>query len=1052
MYTVYSDTTLIHDGTSPDLDIHLIDPTLTIGDSVAGSFDMTVPPNNPGYSVINRFTSIIYVKRDNVLMWKGRVLTENQDLWNRRKFTTEGALAFLNDTNQEMKTYANVNLQSFIATLLDVHNSKVSTLKQFRLGMITVNDLDDDHVYQTNYGNTWEEFKTNCLDRLNGHVRLRYGTSDDIPYFDYLGEYPNTASQEINFGHNLLDFTRDWDASDIATVIIPRGKQLDEEDDNGQRQYLTVESVNGGSIYVFNQDAYNTFGRVEEIVDFSEVDEPNTLLQLARVYISVQQFDSLTMTVNAIDLHKLVRNTAIYVEDQDLNNILDSNNNSISGYLVGIHDKYKDVTRTNLETVIDQNSDFILDSSNNSISSATTSIVSEMEQESNYVAFELLDEVRCISKPHGLDRMFPISEMKIPLEKPDGVTYTMGRVDSKSMTNSNMNRTSAVLNRIKNLPSTTNILGLAKQQAAQILNQRTTGYVTITEVDESSEAIIISNTRDWQNATKRWMFNMNGLGYTRDQGQTYDIAITMDGTIVADFIKTGVLEDGYGLNWWNMSTGEFSLAWNTEFRNITGDVLTIVDVNELANTANDAAESAQDFAEGVQVDVNTQAKKQSGSTNLINGTNTLHFANERPHDSSWDMGTWETGTNCGCRIAAVDVDNPPNQKIKKGALFEIHQQVENPDVNLRQRDVPLGNEQVYCISCYARGNGKLQLKVGREVDGKPMYAAATKPVYDEWKRYHLVFGTGLNNTYSDSKYIAGIIANRVDVIFGSASDVGTSVYVCGMKVERGNDPTDWGESDFDIQVLANEYTNKSAEKVKEAAVEYADAQIDKLETFTREYVSTISDNDREFTKAQRQALDESFTQSKVLKRLTNNYQAKGIYLQNNQLYMNATYIRTGTLDAGIVKTGILTDAQQQNKWNMLTGYLYTKNMEAVNAKINGRFECGSSHKLELANGKLYGYQGTQYIGSIDYTARMYNIDNQRNYNGLMLRASGGMQIRTPAMAIRRANDDGIATTCFTGRKEFEFAWGLQDRGNGSLGWTSGTHGIEVINGLVVSVW
>ena len=34
---------------------------------------------------------------------------------------------------------------------------------------------------------------------------------------------------------------------------------------------------------------------------------------------------------------------------------------------------------------------------------------------------------------------------------------------------------------------------------------------------------------------------MNGLGYSNDGGKTFGLAITMDGSIVADYITTGVL-------------------------------------------------------------------------------------------------------------------------------------------------------------------------------------------------------------------------------------------------------------------------------------------------------------------------------------------------------------------------------------------------------------------------------------------------------------------------------------------------------------------------------
>jgi len=1009
MYRVYSDSTMIHDGSSPDLAVHLIDPILNLEDSAAGSFTFTIAPGNNGYSIVERELSTIYIKRDDETIWTGRVLSETKDFQNRRKLKAEGALAFLNDTIQPIATYRNANVSTFLATLLAQHNNKVATNREITLGSVTVVDRDEDYVYQTNFKSTWDTIKETLLDRLGGHIRIRYPYGPNAPIIDYLAGYPKTASQEINFGQNLLDFSSDWDLSTLATVIIPRGKQSTEEDENGQKTYVTVASVNGGSIYVFNQNAYQTYGRVEKVVDFSDVEEPSVLLTLANAYVSAQQFDTMVLSVNAVDMHKMSRPITLTVDDSNNVPITDEDENEIAGWIPGISDAEYD----------------------------------------DFLPFDLLDEVRCISDPHGLSRLFPITKIKLPLDKPDSVVYTMGATVVGSMSHNSTAYNSLTLKRLQALPSVTNILGLAKQEATSLLNQRTTGYVTITEVDEHSEAILITDDPVWNQSTKRWMWNMNGLGYSDDGGETYGIAITMDGSIVADYIKTGVLEDGYGLNYWNLGTGEFSLSYNTVFQDSLGNHMTIVDVNNLANLANTNALNAGEAAVTVDTKVETEKKKQQGSTNLLNGTNLIKSVGST---SDWALGTWASAGGPGGQKRIVDITDAPNKNIKVGVEIRNDYDGTNNPGMICQKEVPLGVEQVYCISCYAKGTGKLRLMAGKQVRGNEMYATATQDVSTEWKRYHIAIGTGNNNTYSDSKYTAGIIDGKVDVYFGNAGGANTTVTICGMKLERGNSPSDWGESDFDTQVLANGYTDETADKVKEAAIEYADDQADRLETFTRTFVETISNEDREFTKSQREALDESFTQAKVLKRLTNNYQAKGIYLQNNELYMNASYVRSGTLDAGIVKAGILTDAQNINKWNMVTGYLYTKNMEAVNAKLSGQFECGSSYKIQLTNGAMHGYQGNTWVGSIDYTADMYNVDTQRAYQGLMLRSKGGIQLRSQLLAVRDRNDNGIATLGFTGTKTFHMIDNIWGSISSTLYWSWIDHGIECINGIVVSVW
>lgn len=66
-------------------------------------------------------------------------------------------------------------------------------------------------------------------------------------------------------------------------------------------------------------------------------------------------------------------------------------------------------------------------------------------------------------------------------------------------------------------------------------------------------------------------------------------------------------------------------------------------------------------------------------------------------------------------------------------------------------------------------------------------------------------------------------------------------------------------------------------------------------------------------------LDGSLDQSEIFDRLTNNGTVQGLIMQNGQLYINASYINSGTLAAGLLRTGIITDAQHRNYWNLDTG-------------------------------------------------------------------------------------------------------------------------------------
>jgi phage minor structural protein len=92
-----------------------------------------------------------------------------------------------------------------------------------------------------------------------------------------------------------------------------------------------------------------------------------------------------------------------------------------------------------------------------------------------------------------------------------------------------------------NIPSVINNIHLSIDQTKQItdkLKNALGGYV----VKRDGE-ILIMDTKDIRTATKVWRWNLNGLGYSSTgYNGAYGVAITMDGEIVADFIKTGILD------------------------------------------------------------------------------------------------------------------------------------------------------------------------------------------------------------------------------------------------------------------------------------------------------------------------------------------------------------------------------------------------------------------------------------------------------------------------------------------------------------------------------
>lgn len=462
MYAIYADDVCIYSDVFALESMKVLNPKLTLEDNAAGSLVMKLPQKNVGYSSITRLTTDISVQKDGEEIWAGRVLSENMDFWNNRELYCEGELAFFNDTTQPPAEYSGKSVRGYLEELIRVHNSKVKPNRQFSLGAVTIVDKDFP-TYYTNNEKTMALFNA-LIEQYGGHMRVR--KVNGVRYLDYLEDYPDTCSQVIQFGSNMIDFTKQWDSTEFATVIIPLGKRLDDSPIEALDAYLTVESVNSGSMYIKSDEAFATYGWIEKVVTWDDVGDPAVLLEKAKAYLSDLQFDNMELELSALDLH------------------------------------YLDVS---IEAV------------------------------------KLLDEIRVISRPHGLDRLFPVTKLEIPLDNPDQTQFKLGTTVKTSLSSVNNQTSAAILKKIEDLPKAHSILKEAKENATQIMNMATTGYITITKGENGSEELIISNVRDYTKATKLWKWNMNGFGYSNDGGKTFGLAMTMDGSIVADYITSGVL-------------------------------------------------------------------------------------------------------------------------------------------------------------------------------------------------------------------------------------------------------------------------------------------------------------------------------------------------------------------------------------------------------------------------------------------------------------------------------------------------------------------------------
>lgn len=309
-----------------DNSLSLFTPKLTLEMGKAGALSFQIPPSNRYYNALPQLTTMITVEMDDVEIFRGRVLTNNRNFNNVRTVYCEGDLAYLVDTVQKAERY-NGKTHDLFRKIIEAHNKRAGADKQFLVGDITIENRDvvlsgkSDEVQDEETGkfdykqiainsiaDEWQnsfDFIQNCLiDYTGGYLRTR--RQNGKTYIDLLLDYGNNATQDIEFGKNMLDLTEEVSAEDVFTVLIPLG------DEN-----LTIESVNNGSDELVDAMAVERYGRIVKTHVFDSVNTPETLLENGRRFLASNVNVPVTLTVKAVDMHLVDPNASpIYVGDK----------------------------------------------------------------------------------------------------------------------------------------------------------------------------------------------------------------------------------------------------------------------------------------------------------------------------------------------------------------------------------------------------------------------------------------------------------------------------------------------------------------------------------------------------------------------------------------------------------------------------------------------------------------------------------------------------------------------------------------------------------------
>lgn len=310
MYRINYDESLLHDLQVPsEHGYYLLNPVLKEEVNKVAELDFDISPTHPNYDKLEHLVPSIILKKKNKIIFKGRIIKEQQNMDKTKQVTCESILAFLLDSVVRPYTFQGTP-EDLLKFYIDNHNSQVDVDKQFILGKTTGSNLDpNDYINRSNenYTNTYKEIQEKLLN-IGGYLYVRY--EDDGNYLDWVDDFTGEvgqiiSTQTIEFGENLKDITVENDSSNTYSVVIPLGAEIENAD--GTKSRLTIESVNDGLDYLINEAALNKYGWIvapTEETTWDDVTVASNLKTKGQNLLNQQGVMlKSTLELNAIDLN-----------------------------------------------------------------------------------------------------------------------------------------------------------------------------------------------------------------------------------------------------------------------------------------------------------------------------------------------------------------------------------------------------------------------------------------------------------------------------------------------------------------------------------------------------------------------------------------------------------------------------------------------------------------------------------------------------------------------------------------------------------------------------
>lgn len=167
--------------------------------------------------------------------------------------------------------------------------------------------------------------------------------------------------------------------------------------------------------------------------------------------------------------------------------------------------------------------------------------------------------------------------------------------------------------------------------------------------------------------------------------------------------------------------------------------------------------------------------------------------------------------------------------------------------------------------------------------------------------------------------------------------------------------------------------------------------------------------------------------------------------------LTADLITSGTLDANLIRAGVIEDRQGENSWNLATGKLKTKGMRATNCEVDGTIRSyvpyNDSH-IAIKDGIIRGFNGADEEntsnGFINFNSAItIDGDTSNVRHGLQIVTNSALLLATPSIWVPlHGNHRSTYSKMYTGDIHFNLTGSDNELYTCSF---------RVYNGLIYSV-